>query len=61
MSQQPSSAGAPQPVIVEYFVQNEHSLNLKVADSAPNIFILPKKYRKVQDVRLKDVYEAFPD
>lgn len=22
---------------------------------------MPKKYRKVQDVRLKDIYEAFPD
>eukprot|EP00352_Strombidinopsis_acuminata_P007329 CAMPEP_0176356160 /NCGR_PEP_ID=MMETSP0126-20121128/13816_1 /TAXON_ID=141414 ORGANISM="Strombidinopsis acuminatum, Strain SPMC142" /NCGR_SAMPLE_ID=MMETSP0126 /ASSEMBLY_ACC=CAM_ASM_000229 /LENGTH=91 /DNA_ID=CAMNT_0017709131 /DNA_START=166 /DNA_END=441 /DNA_ORIENTATION=- len=25
-----------------------------------NIFILPKKYEKVEDVRLKDVIDAFP-
>jgi len=30
-------------------------------DPYPNIFILPKKYMNINDVRLSDVVEAFPD
>jgi hypothetical protein len=55
MSQQPT---APQPVICEYFIQNDESDTKR--SPYPNIFILPKKYLQVTDVRVRDVVEAFP-
>lgn len=30
-------------------------------DPYPNIFILPKKYRSINDVKLRDVIESFPN
>ena len=50
-----------QPVICEYTVQNEYPQNVPVAtDPCPNMFILPKKYNSIQDVKLSDVINAFP-
>lgn len=48
-------------MIVEYYIQNEALPHSKVPESGPNIFILPKKYRSVNDVKLRDVYDAFPN
>lgn len=44
------------PVICEYFIQNDHHMS----DPYRNVFILPKKYDNIKDVRLKDVTTAFP-
>ena len=44
------------PVICEYFVQNDHHLG----DPYRNVFILPKKYVSIRDVKLGDVISAFP-
>lgn len=52
------AATAPQPVICEYSVQNDDSDSKR--SPYPNIFILPKKYLQVTDVRVKDIVEAFP-
>lgn len=46
------------PVICEYFIQNEPSTYS--LDPYPNVFILPKKYPSVQDVRVSEVISAFP-
>ena len=48
------------PVVCEYFIQNENEKNPCVIDPYVNIFILPKKYYGVQDVRVSDVISAFP-
>lgn len=49
-----------QPVICEYFIQNdEFDINPK-SNPYPNIFMLTKKYNSISDVRLKDVIDAFP-
>ena len=48
----------PQPVICEYFIQNDESEMKR--SPYPNIFILPKKYNSVAEVRVKDVVNAFP-
>lgn len=49
-----------QPIICEYFIQNDDcDSNLKV-NPYPNVFILPKKYNSVSDVRVKEVLENFP-
>jgi hypothetical protein len=42
-------------------IQNESLPGQVPKEQAFNIFILPKKYPSVQDVRLKDIYDAFPD
>jgi hypothetical protein len=47
-------------VIVEYFIQND-TLPHKAETVPSNIYILPKKYRQVQDVSLKDIYDSFPN
>jgi hypothetical protein len=51
-----------QPVIVEYTLQNEFSAQQQQPgqDPYPNVFILPKKYASVGDVRLSEVIKAFP-
>lgn len=53
-----------QPVICEYIIQNEHAkVNGRQPgpDLYPNIFLLPKKYTNINDVKLSDVIDAFPD
>ncbi len=53
-----SAAAAPkQPVICEYFIQNEHQGQ---SDPYRNVFILPNKYTSIKDVQLGDVIKAFP-
>jgi hypothetical protein len=48
------------PIVCEYFIQNDdNDIDLKV-NPYPNIFILPKKYQSLNDVRLSEVLEAFP-
>ncbi len=47
-------------MIIEYFIQND-TLPHKAETVPNNIYILPKKYRLVSDVKLKDVYDSFPD
>ena len=42
-----------QPVICEYTIQGE-------ADPYPNVFILPKKYPSVRDVKIADVIRSMP-
>ena len=49
----------PVPVVCEYTIQNEND-KPNVVDPYCNIFILPKKYYSVQDVRISDVISAFP-
>jgi len=42
-----------QPVICEYLIQNEYPSNVPTTtDPYPNMFILPKKYNSIQDVKL---------
>lgn len=55
MAQQPS-----QPVLVEYFIQNDQNDTDAKKNPYPNIFILPKKYASINDVRVADVVEGFP-
>ncbi len=48
------------PIVCEYFIQNDDvDSNLKL-NPYPNIFILPKKYNSISDVRVSEVLEAFP-
>ena len=55
------SAGANKvPVICEYFIQNEQGAGQTAADYGTNIFLLTKKYASIQDVRTRDVVNAFP-
>ena len=49
-----------QPIICEYFVQNDESDNNVKVNPYPNVYILPKKYNSVSDVRVKDVIDNFP-
>lgn len=49
-----------QPVVCEYFIQNDDNETDLKANPYPNIFILPKKYNQVSDVKLSEVIEAFP-
>jgi hypothetical protein len=55
-----SGAGAPQPVLIEYIIQNDESENNLKKNPYPNIYILPKKYTSVNEVRVREVIEAFP-
>jgi len=52
------------PVVCEYIVANEimnMAQNSQIAeDPYVNVFILPKKYHSIADVRLRDVINAFP-
>jgi len=48
------------PIVCEYFIQNDVNESDLKSNPYPNIFILPKKYTSVSDVRLSEVMEAFP-
>ena len=49
-----------QPVVCEYIIQNDDNEMDQKINPYPNIFILPKKYNAVSDVKLSDVIDAFP-
>ena len=49
-----------QPVLVEYFIQNDQNETDLKKNPYPNIYILPKKYSSINDVRVREVIEAFP-
>jgi hypothetical protein len=46
--------------VCEYVIQNDENENNIKSNPYPNIFILPKKYNSVSDVRISEVFEAFP-
>eukprot|EP00347_Sterkiella_histriomuscorum_P006821 403351303 len=48
------------PIVCEYFIQNDDNEIDPKQNPYPNIFILPKKYQSIADVRIQDVLEAFP-
>lgn len=48
------------PIVCEYFIQNDDNDVDQKSNPYPNIFILPKKYQSINDVRMSDVLEAFP-
>lgn len=50
-----------QPIVVEYYIQNENLPQSNLPETGCNIFMLPKKYKQLQDVKLSDVYDAFPN
>ena len=47
-------------MLIEYFVQNDVNETDQKRNPYPNIFILPKKYNSLQDVRVRDILESFP-
>ena len=52
---------AEKPIVCEYFIQNsEADPYMNQTPFYPNIFILPKKYLSISDVRVQDIYKAFP-
>jgi hypothetical protein len=46
-------------VLCEYFIQNDESESNPKKNPYPNIYILPKKYLSVADVRVRDIVESF--
>ena len=49
-----------QPIICEYFIQNEETEMNPKLNPYPNVFMLNKKYNSIADVRLSEVIESFP-
>lgn len=54
-----STSAAALPIVCEYFIQNDECDDT-AKSHYPNIFILPKKYVSVNEVRVKDIIDAFP-
>lgn len=43
-------------IVIEYFVQNEK----KHRSPDPNLFVLPRRFKTLKDVRVRDIYKNFP-
>ena len=44
-----------QAILCEYFIQNDECDSNAKINPYPNVFILPKKYNSVSDVRVSEV------